>query len=171
LFQIKKNNIRKKTAKLADKLANRQVIVRPVRNVAVLNNPDSNLTFENLKFVQKTLNLSDSQFDILTFKNKRGHYNELRGIVASKSFFSSFGKLKSPETQKFLNKDYDLLLDFTGMSNIYERFLSLSIKANCRVGYYNDEELYDIMVQVPKGDIKNFILEATRYLKLIGLLS
>jgi len=143
---------------------------KPIVKVAVLNNPASNLTFDHLKYVQKALGLRSNQFDIITYKEKKDNFNELRGLLVTKDIFSSFGKIKLPEVETFLSKDYDLLLDFTGMSNVYEKFLSLSINANCRVGYQNDEELYDIMLVVNKGDIQSFIDETKRYLTIIGLL-
>ncbi len=170
MFNLKENSIRRKTAELIKTLSKRQIPVKPVRRVAILNNPHSNLSFENLKYVQKSLNLSSSQFDIFTFKEKNDHYNELRGIVADKDVFSMFGKIKAPEILEFLDRSYDLLLDFTGMTNLYEKYLSLSIKASFRVGYFNEEELYDLILDIPKGDIKSFADETARYLKILGLL-
>jgi len=170
LFKLKENNIQKKTKKLQKLFEKRNVQIKPVQKIAVLNNPTSNLNFENLKLVQKTLGLKSSQFEIFTFKNKNDHYNELRGIVASKDVFSTFGKIKSPEIIEFLKKDFDLLLDFTGMSNLYEKYFSLAIKANYRVGYFHPEELYDLMLNIKKGDIDNFASETYKYLTIIGLL-
>jgi hypothetical protein len=170
LFHLKEKSINKQLKKLRQKRQNHRIVVAPVKNIAILNNPQSGLSFENLKYVQKTLGFSSSQFDIFTFKHKNDHYNELRGIVASKDIFSSFGKIKSPEISSFLDKKYDLLLDFTGLTNIYEKYLSFSIQANCRVGYLDPEESYDIMLNIKKGDIKNFANETVRYLQIIGLI-
>ncbi len=170
MFKLKEHSIQKKIKQLTKDLSKKQLQIKPVKKVAILNNPQSNLTFENLKYLQKALKLDSSQFDIFTFKEKNDHYNELRGIVASKEVFSSFGKIKSPEILEFLEKKYDLLLDFTGMSNLYETYFSLAIQANFRVGYFLENESYDLMLQVPHGDIKNFADETNRYLKIIGLL-
>jgi len=90
--------------------------------------------------------------------------------VASKDVFNGFGKLKSPEIIEFLEKKYDILLDFTNLTNDYEQFFSLSIQANCRIGYFNEEELYDLMLEIPVGDIQNFATESKRYLKIMGIL-
>jgi len=170
LLHLKENTIRRKVDKLKTRLSKKQIIVKPARKIAVLNNPQSNLTFDNLKFLQKTYGLSSSQFNIFTFKEKNDHYNELRGIVASKDVFNAFGKLKSPEIIEFLDKKYDLLLDFTNLSNIYEQYFSLSIQANCRIGYYHDEQLYDLMLNISLGDIKNYALESVKYLRVLGIL-
>ncbi len=170
MFDIKENSIKRKTNALIKALSKRQLVAYPVQKVVILNNPQSNLNFENLKYVQRALNLSSSQFEIFTFKEKNDHYNELRGIVADKNVFSTFGKIKTPEILEFLNKDYDLLLDFTGLSNLYEKYLSLSIKASFRVGYINEEELYDLMLDIPKKNVNLFADETAKYLKIIGLL-
>jgi len=171
LFNIKENSIQKKINKLQKELTKHSVTIKPIKKIAILNNPASKLSFDNLKLVQKSLGLDSSQFDIFTFKEKNDHYNELRGIVASKEVFSSFGKIKSPEIQEFLDQKYDLLIDFTGTSNLYEKYFSFAIQANCRVGYFNEEEIYDLMLNVPIGDIKNFAVETARYLKIVGLIS
>ncbi len=171
MFNIKENSIQKKIDKLQKELTKHSVVIKPIKKVAILNNPASKLSFDNLKLTQKSLGLDSSQFDIFTFKEKNDHYNELRGIVASKDVFSGFGKIKSPEIKEFLERKYDLLLDFTGPSNLYEKYFSLAIQANCRVGYFNEEELYDLMLQIPMGDIKNFAGETARYLKILGLIS
>jgi ABC-type Fe3+/spermidine/putrescine transport system ATPase subunit len=153
LLNLKEHNIQNKTKRLIKDLSKRSLVVKPAQKIAILNNPQSNLTFENLKYLQKALQRSSNQFDIFTFKAKTDHYNELRGIVADKTVFSSFGKIKSPEIKDFLSKDYDLLLDFTKMSNLYEKYLSLAIKSNFRVGYKHPEALYDLMIEVPAGDM------------------
>jgi len=80
LINIKENRIRSKVKKLKKQLSGRQVMVKPANKIAILNNPQSNLTFNNLKILQKTYGLSSSQFEIFTFKNKNDNYNELRGI-------------------------------------------------------------------------------------------
>ncbi len=171
MFKLKEHILKRKINRQIERLSHRNIIVKPVRNVAVLNNPESYLSFENLKYVQKSLNLNSNQFEIFTFKQKSDHYNELRGIVASKEIFSSFGKIKSPDIRDFLDRKYDLLLDFTPLSNIYEQFFSLHIQANFRVGYLNEDQLYDLMINVSYGDIKKFGDEAAKYLKILGLLS
>ena len=170
MLKLKKNNIQRRIKELLIEKPKNNLQIKSVKSVVILNNPDSNLSFENFKYLQKSLGLSDNQFDIFTFKQKKDNYNELRGIVATKEVFSIFGKIKSPEILEFLNNRYDLLIDFTNLSNVYEKYFSLLIKSDFRVGYINDEELYDLMINVPLGDIKSFIDESARYLKIIGLI-
>ena len=170
MFKFRENSIQRKIKKLLRDTSKHSAKVIPVKTVAVLNNPDSGLSFEDLRYVQKSLGLSSTQLNIFTIKQQNDNYNELRGIVASKEVFSTFGRIKSPEVEKFLDKKYDLLLDFTNLSSIYEKYFSLAIKSNFRVGYVNDEELYDLMINVPVGDIKHFADETARYLKIIGLI-
>jgi hypothetical protein len=101
LLNLKEHNIQNKAKRLIKDLSKRSLVVKPAQKIAILNNPQSNLTFENLKYLQKALQRNSSQLDIFTFKSKTDHYNELRGIVADKSVFSSFGKIKSPEIKDF----------------------------------------------------------------------
>jgi len=171
LLNIKENIIRKKIGQLKKINTDHEIVIKPIKKVVILNNPQSNLTFEMFNFLHKTLGINSLDFDIITFKEKNDHYNELRGIVASNNIFNSFGKIKSLEIQEFIEKDYDLLLDFTGTKNIYEKYLSLLLKANFKVGYYTEEGLYDLMLNILIGDVKNFINETKKYLQILGLLS
>jgi len=166
---IKNRVIKKNINNMTKTLRNRSVIVKPVQKVAILNNPQSNLTLQNLQYLEKALGLNSSSFEIFTIKERKDNYNELRGIIATIDSFNAFGKIKSETISAFLEREYDLLIDFTNVSNIVEKYFSLAIKANFRVGYSNPEEIYDMMVLVKEGDIKGFIDEMIRYLKIIGL--
>ncbi len=155
---------------MTEALHKRSVVVKPVQKVAILNNPESNLSLQNLQYLEKSLNLSSENFEIFTIKERKNNYNELRGIIASIDSFSAFGKIKSETITAFLDREYDLLIDFTNASNTVEKYFSLAIKANFRVGYKNSGEIYDLMVLVNEGKIKDFIDEMARYFKILGLL-
>jgi hypothetical protein len=166
---IKNRILKRNITTMAKALQKRTVLVKPVKTVAVLNNPQSNLSLQNLQYLEKALNLSSSSFEIFTIKERKDYYNELRGVIATFDSFSAFGKIKSKEISTSISKKYDLFIDFTGTSNIVEKYFSLAIQSNFRVGYTNNDEIYDLMLQVEKGEIKLFIDEMVRYLKIIGL--
>jgi len=163
--RILKKNINHMTLALRKK----SVVVKPVQKVAILNNPQSNLSLQSLQYLEKALGLNSSSFEIFTIKERKDNYNELRGVIATTDSFNTFGKIKSETITAFLNREYDLLIDFTNASNIIEKYFSLAIKANFRVGFSNDEEIYDLMILVKEGEIKRFIDEMIRYFKIIGL--
>ena len=169
MINLKENIIKRKNKKLKKELSGRQIQIKPVQKIAVLNNTSSNFRLDKWQLLQKLFGKNHS-FDILTFKQKNEVFHEFPGIIASKDDFTSFGKIKNPEILDFLDREYDLLLDFTRQSNLYEVFLSLSVKANCRVGYYHPDELYDLMHDIPVGDVDNYLHESLKYLKILGVL-
>jgi hypothetical protein len=166
---IKNKILKRNITAMANAMQKHTVLVKPVKKVAILNNPQSNLSLQNLQYLEKALNLNSESFEIFTIKHRKDNYNELRGVIATIDSFNMFGKIKSETINKFLNQKYDLLIDFTNTSNIVEEYFSLAIKAGFRVGYANDKEIYDLMLQIDKGKIKAFIDEMMRYLKIIGL--
>ncbi len=148
----------------------RSALVKPIKQIAILNNTTSKLDFKNLKYIQKSLGISSDNFSIFTIKQKNDNYNELRGIFATKDDISAFGKIKSPEIVAFLDKKYDLLIDLTQAESIIEKYFSLSIPADFRVGYDIDERIYDLMLGVEKGDIHTFADEMHKYFTILGLI-
>jgi len=171
ILNIKENIIRNKTKQLKKQLSDGYLDAKqPIRRIAILNNPVSKLTYDRLKYIEKITGLDTRNFDILTVKGRNDNYNELRGVIATKSDFSVFGKITSTEILEFLDRNYDLLVDFTGIQNEIELYFSLAIKSKFRVGYFLDDNIYDLMLDVKHGDIKAYTDELIRYLRILEYL-
>jgi len=167
---IKEHILKKHINKLMAQAHQKATIVKPIKQIAILNNTTSKLDFKSLKYLQKSLGISSDRFSIFTIKQKNDNYNELRGIVATKEDISIFGKIKSPEITEFLSKKYDLLIDLTQANNSIEKYFSLSIPSGFRVGYNTDEKIYDLMLSIEKGDIHTFTDEMCKYFTILGLI-
>ncbi len=145
-------------------------VVSKIKTVAILNNPESKLDIKKLKLLENKLGLDSENFKIFTIKNKKDNFNELRGLVADSLDINLFGAIKNQQIKEFLNEKYDLLIDFTGLKKDLEKYFSLKINAGFRVGYTNDDNIYDLMLDVKYGNIDTFIKEMTFYLELMRLI-
>jgi len=166
---IKERSINNKIDTLISSLKGRKVIVKPIKSVVIINNPASNFNQKDLRNLEKVLHLDSDDFDIFSIKKKNDSINKLRGVVATIDSFTVFGAIKNPEIKLFLDKKYDLLIDFTHVSNVVEKYFSLAIQADFRVGYQNEEEIYDLMLKLEDDNIGVYVSEMMRYLKIIGL--
>jgi len=153
---------------MAKALEKHDIQIKPVKTVIILNNLQSNLNLQNQQYLEKALQLSKSNIHIITIKKQKDNNNDLQDVIASINSISTFGKIKNRTIKTLLDKKYDLFIDFTNTSNIIEEYFSLAIQSDFRVGYVNDNEFYDLMIQVEKGKIKLFIDEMMKYLKIIG---
>ena len=151
-------------------LKNKKPVVVKIKKVAILNGQNSGFTIKMLQLLEKYFQLDSTDFYIFTVKNKKDNYNELRGVVADITDINLFGKIKTQQIKNFTENKYDVLIDFTGMQNNIERYFSLKINTGFRIGYASNDNLYDLMLDVPSNDIKTFIKEMKYYMELLKLI-
>ena len=167
---MKKKFIHSKIEKLIKNKSGKSPVTTKIQNVAILNNPKSGLDIKKLKILEDSLNLDNSRFHIFTVKEKKDNFNQLHGLIADASDLNMFGQIKNQQIKEFLNKKYDLLIDFTGMEKALEKYFSLMISAGFTVGFITDDASYDLMIRVENNDIPTFIKEMTYYLKLLKMI-
>ncbi len=167
---MKKSIINRKIKNFQKKLLKHQPEIKKVKEVAILNSPNSNLDVKKMELLEKALNLDATNFHIFTVKEKKDNFNELRGLIADVTDLNLLGKVKNEQIKAFLEKKYDLLIDFTGLKTDLQKYFSLQINSSFRVGYKTDEDLYDLMLEIENGQLDIFIKEMKYYLKILGLI-
>ncbi len=167
---MKKKLIHRKIQKLLKKKSDKNPVTSKIKSIVILNNPNSGLDIKKLKFMENALGLDSSDFNIFTVKEKKDNFNSLHGLIADASDLNIFGNIKNKQIKEFLNKKYDLLIDFTSLEKPLEKYFSLMIPAGFRVGYKTDDQIYDLMIEVKNKDIPVFIKEMSYYLKLLKMI-
>lgn len=133
---------------------------------------DEESLFDQKEFrnLQKLIGLDNTHFNILTFKSKKTSYNEFRGAIVIQNDINWQGKITSKDVLEFLNRDYDLLIDYTQAENQMKQLIISEIKASFKVGYKdNKDELYDFMISVNPSEVALFTKEMIYYLKILNL--
>lgn len=142
-----------------------------IRKVAIF--VDENTSFDDQKFkeLQDIIKLDNTHFSVLTYKDKKSNFNEFRGAVVVQNEINWQGKVTSKEVKDFLDKKFDLLIDYTLANNLKKQFIVANIKAIVKVGFLDDNEsLYDFMVEVNSSEISLFNKEMVRYLTILKLI-
>ncbi len=166
LSAFKSKTISKKTAKLLKNKSNSLQISKNIKTVGIIVNEGSDFNFELLKKLQKEIATGSNNFSVLTCKKTADSYNEFRGIIITESDFSWNGSIKPNEVLEFLDKPFDMLIDFTNNTKVYNNYLVAKSKANFKVGFANDDEnLFDLMIN--SKSIPLFISELVKYLKIL----
>jgi len=141
----------------------------PIKTVGILVKENSKFDFEGLKRLQKQIPIGSKNFSVLTYKIQNETYNEFRGAFFYEKHVSLTGKIKSKEVSDFLNQEFDMLIDYTAADTIFAKFLTAMSKAKFKVGYFTeDENLYDLMINVPIDNTKEFNNELIKYLKILN---
>lgn len=149
--------------------ANRSLSI--IDKIAIFIDEESLFKQKDFQNLEKLIGLDSTHFNILTFKTKKTSYNEFRGAVVLQNDINWQGKITSKDVLEFLNREYDLLIDFTQAENQGKQLIISEIKASFKVGYKdNKDELYDFMIGVNPAEVALFTKEMVHYLKILNLL-
>jgi len=166
ISSFKSNRILKITNTLLKNKNNSLQVAKNIKTVGIIVNEGSDFNFESLKKLQKEIASGSNNFSILTCKKTTDSYNEFRGIVIKDDDFSWNGTLKSNEILDFLENSFDMLIDLTNNTKVYNNYLTAKSKSKFKVGYANnDERLYDLMINA--NNSTSFISELVKYLKIL----
>ncbi len=142
-------------------------IAKNIKTVGIIVNEGSDFDFEMLKKLQKQIASGSKNFSVLTYKTTTESYNEFRGVVVNEKDFSWNGTLKSKEVKDFLEKSFDMLIDYTKSTTVLSKYLVVKSKAKFKVGFANiDKRMYNFMIAADK-DINLFNKELIKYLGIL----
>ncbi len=114
----------------------------------------------------KQFKLNNEAINCLSFAEQSKTENE--GVFTKKSF-SLLGKLKKQSAaQPFLEKKYDLLINYFNQDRPELLLVSSRVKTTLRIGFQLDEKrLNDLDVLVQLDEHELFIQELVKYLKIL----
>jgi hypothetical protein len=83
---------------------------------------------------------------------------------------SRFYKPGGTTVKNFIGEDYDILIDLTHEINIPLRYILNYSRAKFKVGYYSEanEPFYDLMINMKKYNMIDYIDQVNHYLKIIN---
>lgn len=112
-------------------------------------------------------NIPASAIDSIVFqpKIKKEQKNEL---IFSPKDFGWHGDLKNDKLENILTNQYDLLINYSKVENVYVNLLLLQCKVAFRIGFgHLNKQLYDLIIKCDVAEFDIFHLELTKYLKIL----
>ncbi|MBI9042054.1 hypothetical protein [Lutibacter sp.] len=113
------------------------------------------------------LKLSVDKIDCIIFQQKIKKEQRNLAIITPKDFGWN-GKVPSEKLKNILTKNYDLLINYSKVENVYVNLLILHCKVAFRVGFgHLNKKLYDFIVKCDPTEISLFHTELIKYLKIL----
>lgn len=85
--------------------------------------------------------------------------------------FGLYGKVKNPTLEDFLNREFDLLINYSNTNWVYTRVVLAHSKAKMKAGFASEGGSWqDIAIDVPPNRMDTFHEELVKYLKIMNLL-
>lgn len=126
---------------------------------------DKNIDEKITKTIAESLEVDESIILNLVFVKKISKENISENDF-SENDIGILGNIKSERILKVINKEFDLLINFS-KDNLHLDCLTVNSKAKFKVGHSkSDNRLYDFMIDI--DDITVFISELKKYLKILN---
>lgn len=145
ISKLKQKSIQKVYNKLIDRKVSKTVNNQKINTVAVLLDNETLINVIEANLLSK-LPFKKEQIVFFTFKEN------VKKQDTSPQFFSDNdlgfkASLKSDNLKDFVKKDFDLLINYTKISNLYTNMVTLLSQAKLKAGFAEiDDRLFDIVV-------------------------
>jgi len=115
--------------------------------------------------------IEERNISLLVFKNKIKKNETFDYPVFSHKDLSWTAKIAKPDVQEFINKPFDLLIDYFDTEKTALLLVSHLSKASFKVGFSSvDKRLHHFMIDTNAGNYKVFSDELFKYLKILNKL-
>lgn len=146
--------------------------VKVLKRVGVLAELSLLQTYDFTKRLSKGLNLEPEDLKVYLFdRDGKGEAPEFYWSFSEKDF-GLFGKVKSERLRRFVQMDFDLLINYCDADLVYPKVVMLKSAAKMRAGFEHEGIFFqDISIKVPGNDIDGFNRELLRYLQILKLIN
>ncbi|MDP2088005.1 MAG: hypothetical protein Q8J84_01235 [Flavobacteriaceae bacterium] len=141
-----------------------------VEKIGVLIDEETYLKNDVEYLLQSILGIDTSHIQIFIMRKfkKKDKPSDIHFTVKD---FGWIGEIHNQNLQNFLEIPFDLLINFDAYNNLYIKYLTLISKGKFKVGYAKtDDRLYNFMIVHKEDDLKTFISELKKYLKILNKL-
>ena len=170
-------NLKNKTAnkfiknQLKARASQKEFEVKAIKRVGVLAELTLIQTYDFTKRLSEGFNMEPEDLRVFLFDpgGKDGAPETYRSC--SEKDFGMFGKIKSEGLNRFVKRDFDLLINYCEPSHLYPKVIMLRSIAKMRAGFDHESNFFnDISIKVQGNDIDTFNKELLKYLQILKLI-
>ncbi len=142
-----------------------------IESIGVLLNKSEFNDFEAFRDFSKELNIHPNKIKIVAFTEDDKDVEASRELLFSKKSIGWHAKIKSPELEDFLKKDFDALLCYYNENNVELDLATSLSKANFKIGIStHDERLFNFIIETKSKDFSIYKKELIKYLRILNKL-
>lgn len=169
---LKKKRIQKVYEEAIGKSKLNAVLIpqKSIEKIGVLIDDETYLKNDVEYLLQSNLGIDTSAIQIFVMRKfkKKDPPSDIHFTVKD---FGWIGEINNQNLQQFIATPFDLLINFDAYNNLYIKYLTFISKAKFKVGYAKtDDRLYNFMIVHKEDDLKTFVSELKKYLKILNKL-
>ena len=140
------------------------ITLEEAKTVGILWNPMDAKSMDSYEFLRKTLNEKGIQTFGIAYVKSRKEKETLATIshswLLSNADISFFGKPKSEDGIRFIQLEFDILIDLSLIKSIELQYILINSAAKFKVGWKSDDPaFYDLDIDVTANPECRFLME------------
>lgn len=141
-----------------------------IKSIGILIDEESYLKNDVIYLLQSTLGIDAEAVQIFVMRKyrKKDPPSEIHFTVKD---FGWVGEITNQKLQDFVEKPFDLLINFDAYNNMYIKYLTYLSKGKFKVGFTKtDDRLFNFMIVHNEDNLKPYVTELKKYLKILNKL-
>ena len=145
--------------------------IESIKTVGIIAEEDLFKAYDFTKKLSNDLGINILDIQVILFQKGRSEKSLDNFEFFSDKSFNMFGKVKDKDLLYFLEKKFDLLINYANHDNVFAHIAALQANAKIKASFKNEvASFYQISVDIPGNKINTFNDEVVKYLKILNLI-
>ncbi|WP_148639379.1 DUF6913 domain-containing protein [Aquimarina longa] len=169
---LKRNALRKSFETYLDKRDHISQGISRLQTLAVLIDASQSVNIVSILKLANELGVKSDNLTVMGYKeDQKEIIDDKDAAYYNEKNFGISGAIKSKSLQDFVNKDYDVLINFYEKDIIELNYVAAASKAKFKVGCTAvDNRINDLIIGATTNDTNLFISELRKYLKILQII-
>ena len=169
---LKRNALKKSVESHIKSRKSRAKEVSNIRNLAVLIDASQSVNILSVVKLANELGVKSDNLKVMGYKEDQKEISDDKDAdYYNDKSFGVGGSVKSNSLNDFINKDYDILINFYSESKLELDYVAAASKAKFKVGFAEiDNRINDLVIGSADQDTNLFISELKKYLKILQII-
>jgi len=132
---FKKNTVLKFIKKQIDANENQRIALKKIENVGILADYDLYNTYDFTKFLCEKIDIRNSDIKLYLYQEKDLHENHENYKFFNDKSINLRGKIKDLKVKHFVNKEFDLLINYCKQDNCNRRGSKITRMVKNKIRY------------------------------------
>ncbi len=169
---LKRNALKKSVESCIKKRKPQSKQVSSIKSLAVLIDASQSVNILSVVKLANELGVKSDHLTVMGYKEDQKEISDDKDAAYyNDKSFGVGGSIKSTSLNKFINKDYDVLINFYSDDRLELNYVAAASQAKFKVGFAEvDNRINDLIIGAASDNTNLFISELKKYLKILQII-
>ncbi len=168
---LKRNAIKKSIETHLKKRNTSSTGISSLKTLAVLVDASNSINIGAIVKLANELQVNPENLKVVGYKEDKDIEDDKDAAYYNDKSFAVNGSVKNRALQDFMNKEYDVLINFYEENKLELNYVAAVSKAKLKIGFAEvDNRINDLIIGSTTNDTNLFISELKKYLKILQVI-